>query len=84
LQNVQKYAGATLATIRIEEVDSMLRFEVEDDGAGFDVATVRKGSGLSNMADSLDALGGHLEIHSRLGHRCRLVQSVPAGAPVPA
>jgi signal transduction histidine kinase len=43
--------------VRLTEDGSELRFEVEDDGRGFDVATVRKGTGLTNLADRLDALG---------------------------
>jgi signal transduction histidine kinase len=77
LQNVQKYADASHATVRLSEAEGVLDFEVEDDGVGFDVATVRRGSGLTNMADRLDALGGHLEIDSRSGQGCRLRGWVP-------
>ena len=35
-----------------------LRFQVIDDGAGFDLRTARRGRGLTNMADRIDALGG--------------------------
>ncbi len=72
LQNVQKYAAATEVTVRLSEADGVLRFEVEDDGCGFEVATVRRGSGLTNVADRLDALNGHLEIDAAVGHGCRL------------
>jgi signal transduction histidine kinase len=78
LQNVQKYAGAKTATVRLRERDDLLEFEVEDDGAGFNPAVARRGSGLTNMADRLDALGGSLQLDSipgrgtRLGGRVRL------------
>src|SRR5207253_9218562 len=45
LQNVQKYAGATRATVRLSGHDGRLAFSVEDDGRGFDVASVQRGSG---------------------------------------
>jgi signal transduction histidine kinase len=77
LQNVQKYAGASQATVRLSEADGVLRFEVDDDGCGFDLATVRKGSGLTDVADRLDALDGHLEIDSALGRGCRLRGVLP-------
>ena len=64
LQNVQKYANAMRVTVRVRETDGELRFEVEDDGSGFDVGHVRKGAGLTNMQDRVDALGGTLEITS--------------------
>jgi signal transduction histidine kinase len=83
LQNVQKYACASHATVRLTEDASELRFEVEDDGRGFDVATVRRGTGLTNLADRLDALGGRLHIDSRVGDGCRLRGSLPLRAPAP-
>ncbi|MFY9614067.1 MAG: sensor histidine kinase [Candidatus Dormiibacterota bacterium] len=67
LQNVQKYAGATHAVVRLGHRDGQLEFEVEDDGKGFDVATAKKGSGQTNMSDRLDALGGTVEFTSAPG-----------------
>jgi signal transduction histidine kinase len=64
LQNVQKYAGATHAVVRLHHRDGRLEFEVEDDGTGFDQEHAKKGSGLTNMADRLDALGGSIEFTS--------------------
>ena len=58
LQNVQKYAGATTAVVRLSEVEQQLRFEVFDDGRGFDEARAARGAGLTNMEDRLDALEG--------------------------
>ena len=67
LQNVQKYAHATRAVVRLCDVDGSMTFDVSDDGAGFDMATTKKGAGLTNMADRLDALGGALTITSKPG-----------------
>ena len=77
LQNVQKYAGASNAVVRLREEASGLRFEVEDDGAGFDPASTRKGSGLTNMADRLDALGGSIDLVSAPGRGTRVTGHVP-------
>lgn len=67
LQNVQKYAAASNVVVRLRGDDGTLSFEVSDDGAGFDTAAARKGAGLSNMADRLDALSGTLVVSSRAG-----------------
>ena len=83
LQNVQKYAGAHTATVRLGETDGNLSFEVEDDGKGFDPATAPQGSGLTNMSDRLDALGGSVEIVSEVGAGARLLGSIPVSAAVP-
>jgi signal transduction histidine kinase len=84
LQNLQKYARAARAVIRLREDAGWLRFEVMDDGVGFDVATTTKGSGLTNMIDRLDALGGAVQVVSEPGTGTRLSGSLPVvGATVP-
>ncbi|HEV3233826.1 MAG TPA: GAF domain-containing sensor histidine kinase [Candidatus Dormibacteraeota bacterium] len=67
LQNVQKYAAATGATVRLRVDDDSLTFEVTDDGSGFDPAEQKKGSGTQNMEDRLDALGGSVQVSSSVG-----------------
>jgi len=64
LQNAAKYSGAASAQISLAEADGYLGFEVRDDGAGFDPAVTPRGSGLTNMADRLEALGGTVRITS--------------------
>ncbi|MGH2869487.1 MAG: histidine kinase [Solirubrobacteraceae bacterium] len=77
LQNLQKYARAAHAEIRLRTEHGRLRFEVDDDGVGFDVATTTKGSGLTNMIDRLDALGGEVQVISSLDNGTRLCGSLP-------
>jgi signal transduction histidine kinase len=77
LQNVQKSAEASQATVNLSEVDGQLRLVVEDDGQGFDVATQKKGSGTQNMEDRLDALGGGIEIRSVVGKGTVLKGFIP-------
>jgi signal transduction histidine kinase len=84
LQNVQKYARAGRATVHLRERDSQLTFEVEDDGNGFDLATTPRGSGLTNMADRLDALAGKVQVESSVGAGTRLRGSIPVQALVPS
>jgi signal transduction histidine kinase len=67
LQNVQKYAEASSVVVRFREDENRLAFSVADDGRGFDIATVSRGSGLTNMEDRLDALGGELHVASSAG-----------------
>jgi signal transduction histidine kinase len=77
LQNVQKYAGATTAVVRLSELDHQLRFEVFDDGHGFDQARGSRGAGLTNMEDRLDALEGKIAIRSEAGRFTRVSGSLP-------
>jgi len=73
LQNVQKYAHATHASVRLSQEDGVLSFAVEDDGDGFDPETVERGAGLTNMADRLEALGGELKVAASAGSGTRLI-----------
>ena len=83
LQNVQKYAGASAAAVRLHEAADVLSFEVDDDGRGFDVEHVSKGAGLTNMEDRLDALDGELRLESAPG-RTAVIGRLPLRAAVPA
>jgi signal transduction histidine kinase len=68
LQNVQKYAGAAQVSIHlVGGPGGHLEFHVEDDGVGFDPVLTARGSGLQNIEDRLDALGGTLTITSAPG-----------------
>jgi signal transduction histidine kinase len=78
LQNVQKYAQASSATVRLREEGAQLAVEVSDDGRGFDVTATTRGAGLTNMEDRLDALGGTLQIQSSPSHGTTLRATVPA------
>jgi signal transduction histidine kinase len=81
LQNAVKHArGATAVSISIRE-DPLLRFEVRDDGAGFDPATRPRGAGLANMHDRLAAIGGSLTVSSTPGRGTRVTGTVRPAEP---
>jgi signal transduction histidine kinase len=77
LQNVAKYAGAKTASIQLSEENGDLVFSVTDDGRGFDPAGTPKGSGLQNMEDRLDALGGRLVVASAPGEGTTVTGRIP-------
>jgi len=78
LQNAAKHSGAQNATVTLSEAEE-LRFEVEDDGSGFEALYGRGGTGLENMRDRIVSLGGHLTVESEPGKGTRVVGSVPVG-----
>jgi len=80
LQNVAKYAQASRVTVTLESDDGEVLFTVSDDGVGFDPATTRRGSGLTNMADRLSTLGGTVEIRSAPGEGTTVSGRLPSGA----
>jgi signal transduction histidine kinase len=79
LQNAAKHAaGATVVVIALAD-NSVLRFEVRDDGAGFDADAVEAGMGLTSMRDRLAAVDGELAIVSSPGHGTRVIGTIPLG-----
>jgi signal transduction histidine kinase len=77
LQNVAKYAGATRAEVRLAASGNHLRFEVTDDGAGFDPESRGYGTGLQGMADRLHAHGGSLDVRSAPGAGTTIAGRLP-------
>jgi signal transduction histidine kinase len=84
LQNVHKYASASHVAVRLSKQDGALRFEVEDDGHGFDVATAKRGSGLTNMIDRVDSLGGDVTVISAIGSGTTVAGRIPLPEPTVA
>jgi signal transduction histidine kinase len=77
MQNAVKHAtDATVITIVVTD-GKTLRFEVADDGAGFDPAVTPPGAGFANMRDRLAAVGGELTWRSELGKGTRVVGVIP-------
>ena len=80
LTNVQRHAGATLATIKLWQDDGVVRLRVEDDGRGFDPRQPPRhepgsGLGLPGMRERVGLVDGRLEIDSALGEgTCILVE----------
>ena len=79
LTNVAKYAQASAATVRASENEGMLWVEVEDDGVGG--AEAAPGSGLSGLADRVEALGGILRVRSTPGEGTLVRAEIPSRRP---
>ena len=76
LANVLKYASATRVHVRFHTEPGQLVVDVQDDGRGFDPASVKK-SGLRGLEDRISALGGRVEVVSRPGHGTELRAYLP-------
>jgi signal transduction histidine kinase len=80
LQNAVKHAtGATAVVIELTD-NGDLRFEVRDDGAGFDTDAAEPGVGLVSMRDRLAAVHGELAVVSAPGRGTRVMGHIPLGA----
>ena len=77
MQNAIKHGdGASLIAIALSD-DGRLRFEVADNGRGFDAASTPSGAGRANIRDRLAAVGGCLTYRSQVGKGTQVVGVVP-------
>ncbi|MEK6451327.1 MULTISPECIES: tetratricopeptide repeat-containing sensor histidine kinase [unclassified Myroides] len=68
LNNVQKYSNAKNCYVSFTyKTDTLVEVSVEDNGRGFDVYTTRRGKGLNNIQDRLNALNSKLVLTSTVG-----------------
>ena len=83
LQNAGKHAGeGASASVSIWKDNGELRFEISDDGAGFEEPHAVAGAGLTNMRDRLGAVGGTLTVDSARGAGTHVRGVVPMVTPV--
>jgi signal transduction histidine kinase len=83
LINIIKYAEASCIVIKIERKENELKISISDNGIGFDLEKVYenkkvgKMSGLKNMRQRAEILGGKLTINSRPGEGSIIEAIIP-------
>jgi signal transduction histidine kinase len=76
IANAIKHSDASLVRIHLEqEDDNVLQLSIRDDGAGG--ADPSRGSGLTGLADRVEALGGTIAIMSAAGEGTSLTVELP-------
>jgi signal transduction histidine kinase len=89
LRNVHQHASASRVVISAANSEDSLRVRIEDDGAGFSLASVtseypRRGLGLAGMVERAQAYGGRLLIESEPGRGTSLTLTLPLEIPTAA
>jgi signal transduction histidine kinase len=74
---VAKHARATTADVNIDQVDGRLIVQVVDNGVGG--VDIRRGTGLTGLADRVAAVEGSLDIDSLQGRGTRIRADLPSG-----
>jgi signal transduction histidine kinase len=64
VNNIAKYAGATVVSISMQQKNSHVILMIEDNGKGFDTQSAHSGNGLVNMEQRARLLKGQLKITS--------------------
>jgi len=68
INNIIKHSGASLITVRIIFTEGQLAIKISDNGSGFDSnLAASDGSGLRNMRNRAELIGGSFEIYSGPG-----------------
>ena len=62
--NTLKHANASNVRLEITQIDEELTVIFEDDGQGFDTATVREGMGMQNIRSRVNRMDGKLTLDS--------------------
>ncbi|MEJ0091636.1 MAG: ATP-binding protein [Limisphaerales bacterium] len=82
LNNAVKHSAATELQLQIHWQGQRLVVVVQDNGKGFDPASVKSGrNGLTNMVQRMNELGGQFHITSQPDQGCRVELSVPLQHP---
>ncbi len=76
--NAVKHASPPIR-IELTQSNGVLSFTVSDSGPGFDLDLDSPGSGLENMADRLETIGGRLVVDSEPGSATVVSGTVPVG-----
>lgn len=82
LTNTRKHSGAQRVAVRIECGGPVTTLTIEDDGVGFDPATVassmESGFGLASMRERVEQIGGTLDVHTAPNEGTRVVVHLQA------
>jgi signal transduction histidine kinase len=66
LRNVERHAGATRVTVRLQSNDAVLQLWIEDNGIGFDPDALRPGHyGIVGLREQAELIGAELRIDSK-------------------
>ena len=86
LTNIARYAGVNEAKVAVRIEEDTLFVEVEDQGKGFNKAALSFDAsiGLSGMKERAYALGGTLDIESKVGIGTRVTAIIPLPKPLEA
>jgi signal transduction histidine kinase len=79
LTNAAKHSSATVVDVHVQDGGGALHIRVQDDGCGG--ADLTRGTGLVGLTDRVEALGGHLALHSPPGGGTTMQMDLPLTAP---
>ena len=77
LTNALRHGKARWVRVVLQFEGGQVRLSIEDDGQGFDPATVTAGYGMRSIRESIRQMRGDLEIDSTPGFGSRITITLP-------
>lgn len=79
VNNIEKHASASEASVFVRRKEQMIELKIWDDGKGFDVDLIKKsrGLGLLGMKERVDSLNGELMVDSNASKGTRFLIKIP-------
>jgi len=72
-----KYAEATEIEIAVKQSANLVKMRILDNGKGFDIKTVKKGIGLSNIKKRAASFSGKFIVNAAAGKGCEIIVEIP-------
>ncbi|GAB4157706.1 MAG: sensor histidine kinase [Winogradskyella sp.] len=76
IHNSLKYAEASQIKVEVSKVVSNLVFKISDNGKGFNLSSVKRGNGLTNMEKRIANIGGEIQINSKENQGTEIIITV--------
>jgi two-component sensor histidine kinase len=77
LNNIRKYAAATIVQIQVSKMATSICFMIQDNGRGFKLDQATMGFGLQGIRERVQVLRGTFHLESDLGKGCQIVVELP-------
>jgi signal transduction histidine kinase len=77
LTNIARHSTATEVALQLITQEGDLKFQIQDNGKGFDPAQNSTGFGLQGMKERVMALGGQFKLSSQPGEGCQISVKIP-------
>ena len=81
LNNIGKYADASEIYFLAERNRDNVRLYIEDNGVGFEMASIKRGIGINNIYSRAESFYGTAKITSSPGNGCKLEVIIPLARP---
>jgi signal transduction histidine kinase len=77
IRNILKHSRAKKVNINLHASNDQIRLRIQDDGIGFDPATMKPGLGLAGIYERVALYGGKVILNAAPGKGCTLIVTIP-------